>query len=163
MSRLRRPCIARQVFFITNNLLRTRTRLTEADFQALADAMSRVRARRHFLLAGYVLMPDHWHALLMPAENDALPRLMNSLKVASMQAAINGSRHTTGALWQARYYDHVIRNAGEHRGTLEYMHGNPVRKGLVKTAGEWRWPSIHSYGGPGPVRLNVDRVDLLLA
>jgi hypothetical protein len=32
----------------------------------LADAIIRVRRRRGFLLGGYVFMPDHWHALLVP-------------------------------------------------------------------------------------------------
>ena len=36
-------------------------------------------------------MPDHWHALLFPAETDTLPQLMDSLKVASTRG-INRAR-----------------------------------------------------------------------
>jgi hypothetical protein len=51
MSRLRRPFVAGRVFFITNNLLRTRLRFTDADFEALAGAMPGVRTRRQCLLS----------------------------------------------------------------------------------------------------------------
>ena len=67
-------------------------------------------------------MPDHWHALLFPAEGDALPRLMDSLKVASTRG-INRARQN-GPLWQPRYYDHAIRDVKEYHDTLSYMHFN---------------------------------------
>ena len=103
-------------------------------------------------------MPDHWHALLFPAEGDALPRLMDSLKVASTRG-INRARQN-GPLWQPRYYDHAIRDVKEYHDTLSYMHFNPVRQGLVRRPEDWPWSSIHSYGGPGPIRLQVDRLRL---
>ncbi len=43
MSRLRRLQVTGKTFFITCNLLRVRTQLTESDFQALASALVRVR------------------------------------------------------------------------------------------------------------------------
>jgi putative transposase len=160
VSRLRRLFVAGKIFFITNNLLRARTPFTERDFGALAAAFLRVRRRRTFLLTGYVFMPDHWHALLFPAEADTLPRLMDALKVASTRG-INRARQN-GPLWQSRYYDHAIRSVKEYHDTLTYMHFNPVRKVLVQRPEDWPWSSIHSYGGPGPVRLEVDRLDLPL-
>ena len=146
VSRLRRLFVAGKIFFITNNLLRTRAHFTETDFEALAAAFLRVRRRRRFLLTGYVFMPDHWHALLFPAEADTLPRLMDSLKVASTRS-LNRARGN-GPLWQPRYYDHAIRDVKEHHDTLSYIHFNPVRKGLVQKPKGWPWSSIHSYGGP---------------
>jgi putative transposase len=110
-------------------------------------------------VTGYVFMPDHWHALLYPGPEDTLPRLMNSLKVASVQR-INRVRNTGGALWQARYFDRAMRTVKEYHETLEYLHLNPVRKGLVRRPEDWPWSSIHSYGGPGPVRLEIDHLEL---
>jgi len=62
----------RKTFFITCNLLPVRTLPTEVDFQALASAVVRVRGRQGFLFTGYVFMPDHWHALIIPREDDTL-------------------------------------------------------------------------------------------
>ena len=159
MSRLRRLYVTEKIFFITCNLLRTRTRLMEADFQALVDAILRVRSRRKFLFSGYVFMPDHWHALILPAQQDNLPNLMDAIKVASARS-IHRLRRTRGPLWQPRYFDRVMRDVKEYHETLDYLHLNPVRKGLVARPEDWLWSSIHSYGGPGPVRLPVDHVNL---
>jgi REP element-mobilizing transposase RayT len=68
--------ISGKIFFITCNLLRTRLSLAAADFACLAEAVRGVRARRAFLLTGYVFMPDHWHALTVPAEKDTLLQVM---------------------------------------------------------------------------------------
>jgi len=133
--------------------------MKNADFQALADAIAGVRKRRNFLLTAYAFMPDHWHALIFPANNDTLPRCMNALKVASAQA-LNRLHGTAGPVWQLRYYDHAVRTVKEYRDAIRYMHFNPVTKGLVRKPEEWPWSSIHSYGGLGPVRLAVDRLDL---
>jgi len=35
----------------------------------------------------------------------------------------------------------------EYHEKVEYIHWNPVRRGLVKRAEEWRWSSVHEYGG----------------
>jgi REP element-mobilizing transposase RayT len=159
MSRLRRLQVTGKAFFITCNLLPVRTQLTEADFEALASAIVRVRGRRGFLLTGYVFMPDHWHALIIPREGDDLPMLMDSVKVAST-LGINRSRRAKGPVWQPRYFDRIVRNVREYHRTVEYMHLNPARRKLVSTPEGWLWSSIHSYGGPGPVRLPVDQVIL---
>jgi putative transposase len=159
MSRLRRLAVTGRIFFITCNVSRKRLPLGDSEFEALAAAMERVRRRRGFLTSGYVFMPDHWHALIIPRGADTLPRLMEAIKIASSHA-INRKRGRHGPLWQARYYDRVMRDVKEYRETLDYMHANPVRKGLVRKLAEWPWSSFHAYGGPGPVRLKVDLVDL---
>ncbi len=104
-------------------------------------------------------MPDHWHALIIPQEGDALPKLMDALKVAAT-LGINRSRGAKGPLWQPRYFDRIVRDVKEYHKTMEYMHLNPVRRGLVNRPEDWLWSSIHSYGGPGPIRLPVDRVSM---
>ena len=48
----------------------------------------------------------------------------------------------------------------EYRDALQYMHFNPVKKGLVKKPEDWPWSSFHSYGGPGPIRLRMDLLNL---
>jgi putative transposase len=125
----------------------------------LASAAVRVRARRGFLFTGYVFMPDHWHALLIPREDDMLPSVMNGIKVAAT-LEINRSRRAKGPVWQPRYFDRIVRNVREYHKTMEYMHLNPVRRGLVSKPEDWLWSSIHSHGGPGPVRLPVDHVSV---
>ena len=159
MSRLRRLFLTGKIFFVTCNVLRTRTALSEREFEILAGVFDAIRKRRGFLLGDYVFMPDHWHALVAPREGDTLPRLMGALKVASRQA-VNQSRGKRGHFWQARYYDHAIRTVKEFNDALRYMQLNPVQKTRVQRPEEWLWSSFHCYGGPGPVRLRVDDSNL---
>ena len=144
---------------MTCNVLQSRGLLSENEFEILARVFDRVRKRRSFLVSGFVLMPEHWHALLCPAAGDTLPRLMGALKIASSRA-LNKSRYTQGEFWQLRYFDHAVRTVKEYWDSMQYMHFNPLKQGLVKKPEEWPWSSFHSYGGPGPIRLHVDVLDL---
>jgi putative transposase len=159
MSRLRRLLISGKIFFITSNLLPTRLPFVDADFARLAEAIRGVRARRGFLLTGHVLMPDHWHALIVPAQDDTLPDLMDAVKVAATRR-INSLRGTRGRLWQPRYYDEIIRTVKQYRETLQYMHFNPVERGLVAKPEQWPWSSFLCYAGAASVTLEIDRLDL---
>lgn len=149
--------ISEKTFFITCNLSRNRNKFTAADFEALAGAIDRARARQHFFVTGYIFMPDHWHALLHVPRDGSLPQTMNSIKVAAARR-INMLHNARGPLWQPRYFDRVMRTINEYHETLEYLHLNPVRRGLVRSPGEWLWSSFHSYGGPSPERLVMDRL-----
>jgi hypothetical protein len=51
-----------------------------------------------------------------------------------------------GRLWQARFYDHVMRTGEDGRRMAKYILDNPVRKGLVEEAG------MYPYSGtPDPI------------
>jgi putative transposase len=159
MSRLRRLYLAGKVFFVTCNVSRTQAELADSEFAILAQVFNSVRKRRKFLLAGYVFMPDHWHAVIAPSPVDTLPRLMGALKVASTQA-INRRRGKRGNLWQFRYFDHTLRTVKEFHDALRYMHLNPVRKGLVEEPEDWAWSSFKAFNRLAPVRLAIDNLNL---
>ena len=159
MSRLRRLLISEKIFFITCNLLATRLPLEDADFECQAMVIGGVRNRRRFLLTGYVFMPDHWHALLLPARGDTLPVLMDAFKVAAMRR-IKSRRGTRGSLWQPRYFDEILWTVKQYNETVRYMHFNPVEKGWVARREDWRWSSFHCFGGSGEIRLEIDRLEL---
>jgi putative transposase len=156
---LRRLLVSGRVFFVTCSLLRIRLPLVDAELACLAEAIRRVRERREFLLTGYVFIPDHWHALIVPAEDDTLPQVMNAVKVASMRR-IDSRRGTRGALWQPRYFDEIIWTVKQYRDTLRYMHFNPVERGLVSRPEDWRWSSFRCFGGSGEIPLEIDRLEL---
>ena len=49
------------------------------------------------------------------------------------------------SFWQKRYYDRNVRDAREFGVKLRYLHRNPVKRGLVKDPGEWKWSSFRHY------------------
>ena len=107
---------------------------------------------------------------------------METIKVSSTRQ-INRARGESGPLWQGRFFDRALRTVEEYHETLEYIHWNPVKAGLVARPEDWRWSSVHGYsevrvaqslrfsnsaafGRLGPVADNkipvIDRVDLPL-
>jgi putative transposase len=47
------------------------------------------------------------------------------------------ARH--GLVWQEEFFDHVLRSNDSLAETVDYICQNPVRAGLVKAEGEYRW------------------------
>ena len=46
-----------------------------------------------------------------------------------------------------RFFDHAVRTVREYNEKVEYIHLNPVRRGLVPHATDWKWSSVHEYAG----------------
>ena len=165
MSRLRRPFLYDRYFFVTVDLLRHRRKLSETDFARLASALTRMRRKHHFSLTAWVFLPDHWHAIIYPPYPLTISRVFQSVKVSST-IAINVCRREVGELWQIRFFDRALRTVKEYLDKVEYIHLNPVRGGLVKRAGDWKWSSVHEYAGmteeeqEARCGLRIDRVRL---
>jgi putative transposase len=163
MSRLRRLVLADRYFFVTCNLLRTRAVLDEDDFEILARVMQARREEHGFLLTAWVFLPDHWHAILGPRYLKGISLVMESVKVSSTRQ-INAERGELGRLWQGRFFDRALRTVKEYQETVEYIHLNPLRRGLVKRPEDWKWSSVHEYAFPAlrearhQPPLRIDRV-----
>jgi putative transposase len=145
MSRLRRLMLADRYFFVTCNLLRTRHPLDGEDFEILARVMEARRAQHGFFLTAWVFLPHHWHAIVGVRYPQTISLVLESIKVGSTRQ-INTRHREAGRLWQARFFDRALRTVKEYHQTLEYIHWNPVRRGLVARPEEWPWSSVREYG-----------------
>ncbi|MGH9432903.1 MAG: REP-associated tyrosine transposase [Terriglobia bacterium] len=110
----------------------------------MVQSIEESRSRLGFGLYGYVLMPDHWHVLLWPSGVLTISWVLQDIKYVSARR-INRSRRTRGSIWQRQFWDRFVRHAREFSHRLEYMHMNPVRKGLVAKAEEWQWSSYTNF------------------
>jgi len=86
-------------------------------------------ARWHCLL--FLLMPDHWHALLAFPASPGMSTTVREWK--SFHARMYG------LLWQDGYFDHRIRNHQQLALKGDYIRRNPVAKGLCAKAMDWLW------------------------
>lgn len=159
MSRLRRLVVSGRYFFVTCNRLRARSRLEDADFEMLARVVDARREIHSFLLTAWVFLPDHWHAVIGVSFPKTISRVMESIKVSSTRQ-INTRRKESGPLWQGRFFDRALRTVKEYGETVDYIHQNPVRRGL----GE-HWSSYSDYAVAGEelqrqTVLRTDRVRL---
>ena len=91
-----------------------------------------------FELHAFVLMPEHVHLLLTPAPGITLERSIQFIK-GGYSHALGVELGRKGEVWQRGFTDHRIRDAVDfdmHRG---YIHENPVRRGLVESASDYRY------------------------
>ena len=82
-------------------------------------------------------MPDHLHLLVEGESDDA--DLQRFVKAWKQKSAFHHAKCTGGRLWQVGFFEHVLRSdESTHRHVL-YVLGNPVRAGLSRTIGEYRF------------------------
>jgi len=140
------------------------------------NILEEVRKEHRFVVLGYVVMPEHFHLLMSEPQVGTPSTAMQSLKQRFAQRVVvrrrqrypAGSRPLQKAqgaghpltkpmpIWQPRFYDFNVWTEGKRIEKLLYMHGNPVKRGLVLEPEQWRWSSFRSYGFGefGLVRIN---------
>jgi REP element-mobilizing transposase RayT len=95
-------------------------------------------------VVGYVLMPDHWHALILPVFPLSISLAIEDVKWIPA-GSVNRARHAAGPVWQHQFWDRFVRHTRKFRERLEYMHLNPVRKGFVQRPRNWPWSSCRNF------------------
>jgi putative transposase len=60
--------------------------------------------------------------------------------------------------WQPRFYDFNVYSTKKRHQKLDYIHRNPVARGIVKHPGEWMWSSYSSYYGGSAPLVEIDFV-----
>jgi len=77
----------------------------------------------------WVVMPDHLH-WIFELRIGSLGRCMQAFKSRSARR-INEAAKSSGAAWQAGFYDRCLRDDGDLLEQVRYLAMNPVRRGLV--------------------------------
>jgi putative transposase len=104
---------------------------------------------------GFVVMPDHVHAVVWFPAPDQLSHFMKQWKqrssvqikrlFAARLVSYSEAIDRADPIWQPRYYDFNLFSETKIEEKLTYMHQNPVRAGLVQEPCEWPWSSARYY------------------
>jgi putative transposase len=121
-----------------------------------------LRAELGFRIIGYVVMPERVHLLINepPGATPSIVRHRLKLRLAK-RLRKRRRRVPTGQIplpfeeckeaprpfWQPRFHDFNVYSPGKRAGKLNYMHANPVKRGLVNHPGQWPWSSWAVYHG----------------
>lgn len=152
-TRLKRYQQTGDIHFITFSCYRRAPLLeTQQARNTFVITLERVRRWYGFYLSGFVVMPEHVHLLLSEPENSNLAVVLQMLKQIVSQKL---NEHATDPFWQPRYYDFNVRRAQKLIEKLDYIHGNPVERGLVTCPEDWTWSSARHYatGEEGAVEI----------
>jgi putative transposase len=153
--------------FVTFSCYRRRRLL---DHAGMRDNFVTITAEKLYehggICSGFVVMPDHVHAIMWFDAIGTLSAFMKSWKQTTslrLKRVLRGvAPHyaktfpPTEPFWQAKYYPFNLYAARKAREKLEYMHLNPVRAGLVIRACDWRWSSALFYEGGTDVGIPLE-------
>ena len=104
------------------------------------ESLLHYRDQGSYRLHGFVVMPDHFHTLLTPADTIALERAVQFMKGGSSRALREKLLYKF-PIWQRGFSDHRIRDAADCEQHLRYLTNNPVEKHLAAAAAEYPWSS----------------------
>ena len=90
-------------------------------------------------------MSNHIHLLVRPRKV-SISRIVQSLLVSHTQR-YHGFHPSGGHVWQGRFKSPVIQDDDHLLSVLRYIEANPLRAGIVDTAGEYPWSSVGFHGG----------------
>jgi putative transposase len=103
------------------------------------------RAKYGLICYGYVLMPDHLHALLQQTGdgNPVSDAIGGFKRMASIKSRPIG--YPEGSLWRATFDDVPVPGSEAAMTKLAYMHNNPIRRGIVEQPESYLWSSAAWY------------------
>ena len=132
--------------------------LDRTDWDGFLDILSSVIARFEWVCHAYCLMENHYH-LIMETPRGNLCRGMRQLNGVYTQFS-NRRHKNVGHLFQGRYKAVLVEKKSHLLSLCRYVVLNPVRAGLVRLPGQWRWSSYRATVGEmkRPPYLAVDWV-----
>lgn len=115
---------------------------TDTDFLVYLDLLSRGIVKNNCLLHAYVLMTNHVHLLITPADTRSPGELMKSVGERYVRY-FNEQHSRTGTLWDGRYKSCLVQDDAYLLVCHRYIEQNPVRAGMVSEPKLYRWSSHH--------------------
>jgi putative transposase len=154
------------LWFVTSTIVSfTRVFTEEKYFQIAIDNLKFYREKYRFLLPGYVIMPEHVHFLIYTfSDLGKISDIMRDwkwsvaldirkqcekddrkdlLELFQTEARRNGRRGFQ--VWMPRFDDVLIYTGKQYRIKLNYIHYNPVKRGLVDKPEDWKYSSARNY------------------
>ena len=115
-----------RTFFVTTNTAgRRRLFQVESNAELLLNVFREDRAKGRYRVHAFVLMPDHIHLLLTPAENVFLEKAVQYVK-----GGFSFRLKSKLSVWQPSFSLRRIEDGRDFEAHLNYIHQNPVRAGL---------------------------------
>jgi putative transposase len=119
------------------------TFLTDEDFAFYRWALREAAIDASCAVHAYVLMTNHVHLLVSPAEPTGPMRMMISLGRRYVRY-FNHRYRRTGTLWEGRYRSALVHSATYFFNCSRYIESNPVRSGMVARPGAYEWSSFRA-------------------
>lgn len=124
-------------------------------FRVIVDSLNFCIERKGLAVHGYVIMPNHFHAICSQTEGEIssvlrdmkrhtasiiLKKLEEDGRVTWLRA-FKKSGDDTPKLWDASFHPMQVHSREFYEQKLGYMHNNPLRAGFVVNPEDWKYSS----------------------
>ncbi len=109
---------------------------------ALLACLKQLHSTGSFKLYAWVILDDHLHLLL----GDCKPDFSTVVGIFKQRGML---RLRQSALWQPRFFDHLIRDDKDLQAHVDYIHFNPRKHGLVGVPSDYGWSSLPRFIAKG--------------
>ncbi|KPK87063.1 addiction module toxin RelE [bacterium SM23_31] len=116
--------------------------LDDIDHIAFLEVLCRVVEKFNFIVHAYCMMSNHYHLLLETPDGN-LSRGMRHLNGVYTQI-FNIRHNRVGHVLQGRYKAILVDKDSYLLELARYIVLNPVRAGIVKNPGNWKWSSYRA-------------------
>ncbi len=116
----------RRTYFVTA-VTANRRRIFQVDASAslLVEILLHYRQQQRFLLHAFIVMPDHFHALLTPAPDVSLEKALQFIK-----GGFSYRLKSSGEVWERSFNETQILTLEKFESCRRYIEENPVRASL---------------------------------
>jgi len=111
----------------------------------MRDTLQHYRGQKKFALHAFVIMPDHVHVLLTPAEDTSLERAIQLIK-----GGFSFRLRSKTDVWERGHFGKRIQDRAAYHACTTYIEQNPVRARLSMEASEYGFSSISSETSTDP-------------
>jgi putative transposase len=120
---------------------------TERNAELLLRILHENRKKGRFQLHTYVIMPDHIHLLLTPADNVSIEKAMQFIK-----GNFSFQLKSAFDVWERSFKEHRIKDDQDYESHKTYIEQNPVRAHLSSTPEQFPYSSASSqHIDPKPI------------
>jgi len=125
-----------------------------ATAELLEQTILDYRSQGKFLLHAFVIMPDHFHALITPAPQVSLEKAMQFIK-----GGFSFRLKSKLDVWMRSFNESQIMSEEKFINSIRYIQANPVRRGLVGSPNEYPFSSAACGAlDPMPSHLRSDEI-----
>ena len=109
---------------------------SERNAGLLVEVLRSLVAEHQFSLVDFVIMPDHFHALITVQQEITVERAMQLIK-GRFSRRLKLEAGYLGEVWQRGFPEVQVMNSDSLKKYQEYIAENPVEAHLVKSAEEY--------------------------
>lgn len=172
---------ARYIYFITSTVVDWIPLFISYRYcNIVMESLEYCRRHKGLRIHAYVIMPTHIHLIVSIEPAAALPGVVRDLKRYTSRAlsaclredhaqvwlrllhewSYRGRGNTEYKVWQDGYCPEAIFSQKFFRQKLDYLHDNPVRKGLVRRMEDWYYSSAAAYLKGERGAIEIDRLEV---